>query len=77
MAKASGEQGGDQAAAAPLVARLAGWAGATVRWCGLASRSVPGVAGVLLVSAGAWEIYRPAGLIAAGVFALAVDRTIP
>lgn len=40
-------------------------------------RSLPGAVGALLVSYGAWDIYPPAGFIAAGAFLLIADREIP
>ncbi len=45
-------------------------------WTGHGVRSVPGAGGALLVSYGAWQIYAPAGAIAAGAFLLALDRVI-
>lgn len=50
--------------------KLAGWVGTCVR-------SVPGAAGALLIAYGAWQVYAPAGPIVAGLFLLAVDRTVP
>lgn len=35
--------------------------------------ALPGLVGVLLLAGGAWMVYRPAGLITAGVLVL-VDR---
>lgn len=43
----------------------------------LSVRFVPGVAGIVLMSAGAWMVYRPAGFIVAGLLLLTVDRRIP
>lgn len=51
-------------------ARLASWAGSTVR-------SIPGAAGALLIAYGAWQAWPPAGPVVAGVFLLAADRRIP
>lgn len=45
-------------------------------WAGTAVRSVPGAAGALLISGGIYEIYQPAGWIAAGLFLIALDRTL-
>lgn len=56
--------------AAGWSARLAGWAGSTVR-------SIPGAAGALLVAYGAWQAWPPAGSIVVGLFLLAADRRIP
>jgi hypothetical protein len=39
-------------------------------------RSIPGAAGALLVSYGAWQAWPPAGFIVAGAFLLA-ERWIP
>lgn len=47
-----------------------------VVWAGVGVRSVPGAAGALLVSYGAWQVYVPAGAIVAGGFLLALDRAI-
>lgn len=46
------------------------------RWTGLGMRSVPGAAGALLVSYGAWQVFAPAGAVVAGLFLLALDRTL-
>jgi hypothetical protein len=46
------------------------------RWAGLGARSVPGAGGALLVSYGVWQVYAPAGAIVAGLFLLALDRTL-
>lgn len=40
-------------------------------------RFAPGVAGIALMSVGAGMVYRPAGLIVAGILLLTVDRRIP
>jgi hypothetical protein len=45
-------------------------------WAGAAVRSVPGAAGALLISGGIYEIYRPAGIIAAGLFLIALDKQL-
>lgn len=45
-------------------------------WMGTAVRSVPGAAGALLISGGVYEIYRPAGIIAAGLFLITLDRQL-
>lgn len=46
------------------------------QWAGVGVRSMPGAAGALLVSYGAWQVYAPAGAVVAGLFLLALDRTI-
>lgn len=40
-------------------------------------RSIPGVAGALLVSYGLYLAWLPLGFIAAGVFLLLIDRRVP
>jgi hypothetical protein len=45
-------------------------------WAGAAVRSVPGAAGALLISGGIYEVYRPAGIITAGLFLIALDRQL-
>jgi hypothetical protein len=39
--------------------------------------TIPGFAGAAMVSYGAATIYRPAGVIAGGLFLLLLDRRIP
>ena len=51
-----------------LRVRLAGAAGVVV---GVLWRSLPGLAGLGLVSYGAWLAWRPAGFLVAGVLVLA------
>lgn len=58
-----------RAKASAVLLRVASAVGHTVR-------SVPGAAGALLVSYGISEVYRPAGLVVAGVFLLLLDRDI-
>lgn len=54
-----------------------GWvaaaAGTAVR---LVGRSLPGVAGPLLVAGGLWMVYRPLGVIFAGAVLWALDRRV-
>lgn len=45
-------------------------------WAGTAIRSIPGAAGALLICGGIYEIYRPAGIIAAGLFLIALDKQL-
>lgn len=52
------------------------WLLKSAAWAGAAVRSVPGAAGALLVSGGIYEIYRPAGIIAAGLFLISLDRQL-
>lgn len=49
---------------------VAGPAGAAARWL---LQALPGLAGLVLVSVGAWMAWPPAGFISAGVLLL-VDR---
>ena len=51
--------------------------GHAVRLGRLGAVFVPGLAGAVLVSWGAWLAWHPAGLIAAGGFCLACDRLLP
>ncbi len=54
-----------------------GWlAGATGTALRLAGRSLPGVAGPLIVAAGLWMVYRPLGVIFAGAVVWALDRRV-
>lgn len=46
----------------------------TADWAGEVVRSVPGVAGALMVAWGLGQMYGPLLWITLGVFALAVDR---
>lgn len=58
----------------------AGWTVFTVKAAAVAGsllRSVPGAAGALLVSYGAWQAWEPAGPIVAGGFLLLLDRRVP
>jgi hypothetical protein len=57
----------------PAVLRAATWAGVGV---GALIRSVPGVAGVVLVSYGFYEAWHPLGFIVAGAFVIA-ERWMP
>lgn len=65
----------------PVRARAAGWrapdlaaaAGSGARGLAALLLALRGVAGLLLVSYGAWAVYEPAGFVAAGVLLLA-DR---
>lgn len=52
-----------RAKVAVALASAAGWT----------ARRMPGVAGAVLVSAGAWLVYMPAGLVVAGGFCLWLD----
>lgn len=45
-------------------------------WTGTAMRSIPGAAGALLIAGGIYEIYRPAGIISAGLFLIALDKQL-
>lgn len=56
---------------AQIIYRIADRAGAAV---GSLMRSGPGYGGALLTCIGVAQIYRPAGLIAGGVFLLLLDR---
>jgi hypothetical protein len=47
--------------------------GALASAVGWAVRKAPGVAGAVLVSCAAWQVYEPAGLAVAGTFCLWVD----
>jgi len=47
--------------------------GALAAACGWAAARLPGVAGAVLISAAAWQVYAPAGLALAGVFCLLAD----
>lgn len=51
--------------------------GHTVRIVRSIGRYLPGWAGAGLVSWGIAEVYVPAGIIAAGIFLLAVDQRLP
>jgi hypothetical protein len=51
--------------------------GHAIRLARLGVVFVPGLAGAVLVSWGAWMAWHPAGLIAAGTFCLACDRLLP
>jgi hypothetical protein len=57
-------------ARAKILGALASAAGWTVR-------RLPGVAGAVLVSAAAWQVYVPAGLAVAGAFCLWADWRTP
>ncbi|MFD4557600.1 hypothetical protein ACFWP5_25305 [Streptomyces sp. NPDC058469] len=47
--------------------------GALASAVGWAARKTPGVAGAVLVSCAAWQVYAPAGLAMAGAFCLWMD----
>lgn len=49
-------------------------AAATGRAVGVVGRTVPGVAGPLLIAYGAYEVYEPLGFIVIGGFLLVLDR---
>ncbi|MFJ5893783.1 hypothetical protein [Streptomyces californicus] len=51
-------------------AQMVGSLAAAAGWC---LARLPGAAGAVLVSAGAWMVYAPAGLAVAGGFCLAAD----
>jgi hypothetical protein len=55
---------------------LAGAAGYAIAKARRPARLLPGLAGAVLLSWGAAMIYAPAGLIAAGLMLLVIDRTI-
>lgn len=43
---------------------------------GKLGRSLPGIAGPLLIAYGLYEVYRPLGFITLGVFLLLLDRRV-
>lgn len=64
------------ALAAQLRPRLGAMFLRAASWAGTGARSLPGAGGALLVSYGAWQVYAPAGAVVAGLFLLAMDRTM-
>lgn len=60
----------------PRRIRLA-FAAVAGRLVGAAGRTLPGVAGSLLVCYGLWLAWAPLGFVAAGAFLLLLDRRIP
>ena len=66
----------ESATAGPHAKRTAALILKSAEVLGKVVRSVPGAGGALLVAYGAWDIYPPAGFIAAGVFLLLADREI-
>ncbi|MFF0598067.1 hypothetical protein [Streptomyces antibioticus] len=66
-----------QAAGARLRERALSAAGTAAAGAGLGVRTLPGVAGPLLISYGLWLAWPPLGFIAGGGFLLWADRRMP
>lgn len=59
---------------AAFAGALAALVGTLLRLARPGVRLAPGVGGAVLVTVGAWMAWPPAGVVAAGVFLLMVDR---